>query len=373
MINLKRFKALFMAGVLTTGLCMSGMGVFAADGENTGSSTSTPEATPSIVKELVMADGITVPNAEFEFTVSSTTPGAPEVANITIDYTSETNKAEVGLDGVYHIAASELLGLQASQFPHAGEYEYTIAEVGNTYTIEDSDEESMTYDSQTYTVRYYIVNGENGLEISKITAENSDQGKVKDIKFTNIYEKRGGSDVDEDSLTIKKLIEGEYADQTKEFNFSTTLTAPATYDGSETIKAKLNNDENSQNVNVTFGTPYTFVLDHNDTLVFPSLPAGTTYTVTEIGVSDDGYTPSCQVISDGKTAVAFGDGDETADLTAKGTVGENSNSAVFTNTYDDGEIVITGVIINNLPFIILIAAAVAGIAGYVVVKRKIAR
>lgn len=48
-------------------------------------------------------------------------------------------------------------------------------------------------------------------------------------------------------------------------------------------------------------------------------------------------------------------------------VGEGSNYADVENNYSDNPI--TGIISNNLPFIILICAAVLGFAAYLVVKR----
>ena len=354
MINIKRFKALFMAGVLTVGMCAGSMSAFA--NEPATEVQGAGEAT--IVKTLEMAEGITVPNAAFSFTVTPVTVDAPALSVKDIVYTSATDKGELEGDK-YAIDLRSSLGLDTANFPHAGVYEYTITEVADTY-LEAANEE-VVYSTEEYKLLVYVANdGEGGLEVVSVTAEDNTGVKQAKINFTNVYRKDA-------ALTISKVTEGEYADKTKEFDFTITLTRAATEDSSEmTVNAKLGD----QVVPVTYGVPYSFKLADGDSLVFDSLPAGTRYTVTEVGV-EDGYTPSYVLTENGQEKPSV-KGAEADDLAVENAlVGENSNSVVFTNT--EGSIVVTGVIMNNLPFIILIAVAVAGIAGYVAVRRKIAR
>ena len=49
-------------------------------------------------------------------------------------------------------------------------------------------------------------------------------------------------------------------------------------------------------------------------------------------------------------------------------VGENDNKVTFVNTYNDTPI--TGIIVNNLPFIALIGIAVAAFGSLAIIKRK---
>ena len=49
-------------------------------------------------------------------------------------------------------------------------------------------------------------------------------------------------------------------------------------------------------------------------------------------------------------------------------IGENANSVVFTNAYADAPV--TGVIINNLPYVVLVAAAVCALAALVLINRR---
>ena len=49
-------------------------------------------------------------------------------------------------------------------------------------------------------------------------------------------------------------------------------------------------------------------------------------------------------------------------------IGENTNSVVFTNAYADTPI--TGVIINNIPYVVLVAAAVCALVALVLINRR---
>lgn len=361
MINFKRFKALLMAGVLTTGLCVSSMGAFAEDVPHI---SDTGKVT--IEKTLEMAEGITVPAAGFEFSIESSTPDAPELSINTISYDSETPVGDL-VGGKYAIGQSTVLDLNTADWKHAGKYVYTIKETSGTYPV--SVDESMIYDTNEYELYVYVTNTDDGgLKVSHVTAEDSSNHKQEEINFTNTYTKRGGSVDSASSLVISKSTEGDLADKTKEFEFKIILTKAATESADVTdVEAKLNGEVKT----VKYGEEFTFNLKDGGTLVFENLPAGTRYTVTEVG-AQDGYTPTYELVENGKAPVSSETVGEANDLTVNNAlVGEKTNSVEFTNTYED--MVITGVILNNLPFIILIAVAIAGIAGYVAVRRKIAR
>lgn len=59
---------------------------------------------------------------------------------------------------------------------------------------------------------------------------------------------------------------------------------------------------------------------------------------------------------------------ETAMTVSNKLVGEGANYADVENNYDESPI--TGIVSNNLPFIVLMGAAVFGFAAYLVIKRR---
>ena len=225
----------------------------------------------------------------------------------------------------------------------------------------------MTYDTKSYTVNVYVVNDGDTLKVDSITA-NDGETKVSDISFDNTY-------VKDSSLTIEKKVTGAQADKTKHFNFTINMTKASTdtrafYTGTITKGGKCT--ETHQDVVLTFNGNDTATanveLCDGDTITFDNIAAGTRYTVTEAGATD-GYTPSVAVVENGATAVQTNAASEADGITADNKlIGENANSVVFTNTYADTPI--TGVIINNLPYVVLVAAAVCALVALVLINRR---
>ena len=94
---------------------------------------------------------------------------------------------------------------------------------------------------------------------------------------------------------------------------------------------------------------------------------------THLG-AQDGYTPSVTVTENGithqkKTAAGENQGiSSVPDNAPDSLVGEKDNMVVFENNYQ--EIAMTGVIMNNLPFVLLVAVSVAAIGILLLMKRK---
>lgn len=348
MMKFKKFKTAAAAGLMAAVMCM-GTVVSAAE-EN-----KVPTAEAVIQKEFQIAEGITVPEITFTFTFEKKEADAPMIQEKKVTY-SNTDTVTNGISS--EIVENIFSGVK---FLHAGVYTYTVREtVGNT-SVENG---TVTYDGSVYTVRVYVKNTENGeLEIDQITAAKSGtdgtEKKQNAIKFVNKFEKTT-------SLTVAKRTEGALADKTKAFTFKVTFTKPATYDG---------NTFGSGNETYEFNQEYTFKLANGGEKVFSNLPAGTRYVVTEVGAKD-GYTPSVTVVENGvqtvnnKTA-ADAEPLATAETGETNLAGEGTNTVTFTNTYKD--VPITGIIMNNLPFVILILAAAAGLVGYMVIRRRVAR
>ena len=153
------------------------------------------------------------------------------------------------------------------------------------------------------------------------------------------------------------------ADKTKNFKFTINFTkAPTCEDNYFTSGSKI----------YEYGKDYTFELADGESLTFGSIPAGTRYSVTEEGAAD-GYTPKVTVVENGGEAKSASAG-ETESLSSTAVndgdlnlAGDKTNTVTFTNTYED--VVVTGVQVDNLPFVLMILTAVGGFAGYVVLRR----
>lgn len=347
MRNKKKIGALVLAGTMMFSM---GTSAFAADVptvDNNGQA--------SITKDFVMAEGITTPASTFKFTATSTTEGAPTATISDIEFlNTENGETE---DGIKTVTKNS--NISFGKFPHAGEYVYTVTETQETT-------EGVEYSTDTYTLRVYVKNSDNGPVIRDMTAEkgtsNGTEGhKVSEMKFTNTYRKKA-------SLEITKVTTGDLADKTKDFDFTITITPSNTEKNPESYTGMIGKEP----VTVKANEATTFQLHGGETLKFDSLPAGTRYVVTETA-APDGYTPSVTVKENGidtvkETASSDADGISSADAQATNLVGEGENSVTFTNTYKN--VPLTGIFMNNLPFVIVIGIAVLALGALAILKKQ---
>lgn len=371
MMNKKKFGALLLSGVMLLGMPTS---VLAA-GDAPTQKTITTNA--EIKKSLEVAEGVTIPKITFKFTATKITEDAPEatIPDITYEKTKPTDFS----NGLY--SAIKTSKIAFGTFPHAGEYEYDVKEIANTYAATPNVDE-VTYSKDTYRMRVYVVNdGKGGTKVESITAEKNasngaDENKVGEMLFTNIYTKRGNSNPNPDanpSLVISKEIIGDSADLTRSFQFTITMKKSPTETEAAPEYTGYINDDKSKAVRVTADgiTETTFTLSHNDKLIFKDIPAGTRYVVTEVEGTPDGFIPSVQVTEDGVQG-SVSQGTDGTNLSSakegeKNLIGEGENIVKFTNEYKD--IATTGIIMNNLPFILLIVVAITALGALAIVKR----
>lgn len=357
MINKKKLGAFVLAGTM---LLSMGTTAFAA-GESTKPDVNQNGRVP-ITKEFEMADGLRTPAATFKFTATSKTPGALLATITDVSFTEGQTGTLKGEK--YVLEGTTYISFQGT-WPHVGEYVYTVTETQDPA----NKVENVTYDSSEYTLRVYVVNKNDNLEVEKITAEKAGTKTAK-ILFKNTYAKKDAT------LIIEKNTTGTYANKTQQFDFAIAFTKSPTestlgeFNG--TITRKGNNT--SEPVTTNNGS-YNFKLADGDKLQFTDLPVGTTYVVTENGAKDD-YTPSVTVIENAQETVKdrVAQNEEQALSTQKengekNLIGENTNKVTFTNTYKN--VAVTGVIMNNLPFILLVAVAIVAFVSLAVMKRHI--
>ena len=340
----KMIAALTLTGLLAASL---GLSAFADDAANVATLTE-----QQVTKHLVMAESLDVPDAEFSFAVTAVTADAPAVTIGSISYSSADDKGTLSTEGVYTVDKNAEITF--GTFPHAGTYEYTVTETTGSA-------EGITYDSTSYTMTVYVANGSDGaLAVQRIIVE-ADNGKQYELSFTNTYCKNG-------SLTITKNTEGDLADKTKDFAFTITFIKSGTESDSVTSYTGKIGEEP---IECTIGQETSFYLHDGESLVFDDLPVGTRYVVTEAAAAD-GYKPSVSVVENGvqNATLTANDADALSSASSGLTnlVGENENSATFTNTYDD--IPVTGLVLNNLPAVMLIAISAVALVLLTLCKRR---
>ena len=346
MRNKKTIGALLLAGTMVFSM---GMNVFAA-GE--GIPDVSHNGQVPVTKEFEMADGLETPDVTFQFTATSETPDALLATIQDVSY----DKGEQGtLKGGKYVISKDTAIVFDGNWKHAGEYVYTVTE------SQANPAQNVTYDTTRYKLRVYVINEGNGLKVQQITAEGKDR-KTDKIVFRNQYTKNDAS------LTIEKATTGVYADKTKKFDFEITFTKSPMSEQT-TFAGKIGETP----VTCTAGETQKFQLADKEQLVFQNLPVGTTYVVKELA-AEDGYTPKVTVVENQTTTVTNKTAQETEALDTfkqDGThnlVGEKENKVIFTNTYKD--VAITGIVMNNLPFILLAAVAIVAFVSLAIMKRR---
>lgn len=378
-----------------------GVPTFADDNDvATAKATGETSAKVSINKVLNIAEGITTPEATFTFTFTPKTGTSSNGASYeTIDSSNgqitDKNVSYSGTDvlatGQTNIKKETGDIFREVNYTHAGEYVYTVAEkqnVGwNVIQKNGSPIDFMTYDNRNYEMHVIVKNKTTGgTYISSVYFKQvspSVNGKVKPSEsgttykydlFTNIYRKNAGKITDPNepnpnkpnvskvdpnakSLVIKKVVSGATADKSKDFTFKLTFTKAST-ETSQSITGKIGETSKT----FVYGQETTITLRHDQSLVFDTIPAGTRYKLVETG--SQGYTASAAYKENGASKNQAGT--VSTNFTQDSIlIGEKPNDNTITNSLPD--VTPTGLLIDNLPFILMIGL---GLAGFVVLSKK---
>ena len=329
---------------------------------------------PQVQKQLDLNPGSTV-SATFTYTImpkalttgngtETTYTDGPTAAIAPIALTNASSTANYTGTGAITFGGKS----DASAFTHAGVYAWTIKENPTQNTTGVG---AFQDDPQVYTLIATVVNGDNGLEFSSFVIAKGDVNstantdKASAIEFDNKYTETTSEN--NTNLTITKEVAGKQGDKSKQFEFTVTFTAPSVLPNGQTaaqalnaITATANGATDIQFADAADGATtrtVTFKAADAKGVTFSNVLVGTTYSVQETKV--DGYTQSWKATANG------------AESTSQDNllIGEKTNNGTMTNTHSD--VTPTGLIINNLPFIMLGCVAVAGVVAYGAAKRKL--
>ena len=138
------------------------------------------------------------------------------------------------------------------------------------------------------------------------------------------------------NVTVEKLVTGNLGDKTKYFKFVAAYT--------------VNGESKSEQ----------FYLQHDGTRMLQNIPVGTVVTITEDNYTgtNGGYVTSYKI----------GEGEVTSGREATITVAEGENNVIFTN--NKVAVPDTGVLLDSLPYVVILAVVVLGAALVIVRRRK---
>jgi hypothetical protein len=346
---MKKFRVLLLTFVVAVTMMAGSLSVFAVQGDTSKASATVP----TLTKEVTLAEGVTMPLTAFEFTATLTsnadqvdTPaGAPQ------SFVTTVSGAQTVGDG----NAKTFTGaLNVPDTWAVGEYTYEITETAPTQTTGKTGWTKI--DTAKYYLHVYAKNDNTVLySITKTNAVNAEKVPDAEFKFSNEYENNNGE------LTVSKTVDHpEYVPADTEYEFTITFTENGSAKVPATITGKIGEGESAKTVTVTNGSG-TFKLKKDESVKFTDLPVGLKYQVVEEEPSHASYKETSITVNG--TAVDGGGRD-----TGVNKITETANTAAYTNVYD--EVTITGVIMNVLPFVMMIAIAGAAAAMYVVSRRR---
>ena len=324
MKHTKRIPALLLA------LCMvlaASVTAFAA-GNGFGGLNYSDDASVAIVKIYRLEGNGTSP-AE-TFTLQQIGDG------VVIDGDAETAPALGTVTGAaFAEGAATANGAEAEitvelpAYERVGVYAYTLREVAGTTA-------GVTYYGNDIRLVVTVINDDDTGKLRIAAVHTESIGDEKNDTFPNIYSAG--------TLNITKTVTGNLGDKTRYFKFTVTLTGEAgkTYGESYAVTGGSYEGNPSE---VRIGETATFYMKHGETVSVENLPYGVEYTVQEETPED--YT----VTAEGNT----------------GTVGAASVTAAFTN--NKGGTPDTGITLDSLPYIAMLALAAAGVLLLVAKKR----
>ncbi len=287
---------------------------------------------PVIYKTYKVNNG-TAPAEDFAFSFEgysytngdgvTSTENIPEIDDATIhfDSISQTDRE------------STTLNIDAEDYD-LGVYKYLVTETaGNTAGV--------TYSSEKFYLVLTIVRDESNNKqfVAAFHYETLDGEKatMTDTGYTNQY--------DSGSLTVTKHIAGNMADMSKTFAFTVKFDSDKTWDARSVVISDAQDSDWDASTKT-----YTCKLGNNESVAFSNLPAGVTYTVSE---DAQNYTSEATYSDSGDTKTISAYDEDTVD---------------FTNTLTKD--IDTGISMDSLPYILMLAAAGIGMVVFFAKKRS---
>lgn len=407
--SLQKMSRLFAAALLVGTMCLGNVAnVNAADVPAEWGPTETPSA--AITVEYKMGNGVVTPANDVSFTFTKTE--APDgmtkdnmpaisVANVKFNAGEDLIKDTTAKDIKVlrkqsdNFLASFKTAMDKSTNMTTGEYVYTVkststvtkAKNDDVFTASNAEYKLNIFVAQNTNGKLYIkglsiINTKNdaGTDTGNNTKVNGKPGSKEDgiesnfsgLKFVNEYVAKAGSvdptvpDPNKPASYAFKVTNNTESKGTQigSFNYTMTVTKPS---GIATTDNTYVYYVNGKQETGTYGAEVTFTLPDTKSMMIKSCYAGSKVTVDQKGVAN--WTATAETTFNGvkdsqKLSAAVGKNLQVANKT----LGQKENKVDYKNIYKD--IAVTGIIVNNFPFIIMIAIAVVAFAGIVAMNSK---
>lgn len=361
----------FFAGVLAAAMMLT-VGATSAFAAGTQPKTKiTPndgKAMVTLTKQLTVKNGVAPSGMKFEFEIKPGTANADEhvvagtvptgYPNLSVTMTpaagqTYTAKPDTPYTAEFSFDLVELLGANATKL---GKYAYTITEV-------EPNLPGITKDKETLNMVVSVVNADKDnpdgsnyayyVALRKGTATEKAEGK-----FNNDYETN--------SLTLAKKVKGNFGDLSETFTFYVTFKkddATKEYTDIQFTKSVdgisiTEKDGGAAATTLTYGKEYAVTLKHGQNVQFTNIPNGVTYTIAEDTTKADWqYTVSLE--SNPEVALSGAKTEGTVNAAA---------TVTFVNNHQGTPDM--GVVLDNAPYIALLAIVAIGGVALMLNKRR---
>lgn len=295
-------------------------------------------STVTITKDYILTNPGTISPAETftfselkNFSVTDAAEGVttdnmptPTISSISYDL------GDAGSDNMSRTAVITL----PENYSSVGVYTYT-------FTENPGETAGVTYYDKEIKLVVTVLQGENGkLRVAAVHTE-TEGGKSKTDKFPNVYSAG--------SLAITKVVTGNMGDQSKYFNVTVTLNGEEGKEYAESY-AVTGGSFSGNPESIKIDVPTEFQLKHGDTITIENLPYGVTYTVAEADYTTEGYR---------EAQIDFKDKNKTIDTA--------SDTVTITNTKNQD--VDTGILLDNVPYVLLLACVFGGMSVFFAKRR----
>lgn len=337
-----------------------------------------------LTKVLTVVSGTAPDSMKFNFNVyegTETTGTALDTKSVEFNAGNYTSKGGEKNNGVY-TGTFKLDVAKLTEGKSVGKYTFTI--------VESMDKAYQSVTAERGTVKM-VISKVNAKEVNAAaTAEFGYFVALKDsngnkILATEAFKNKYG-DGNIQNLKLSKTVHGALGNLSKDFTFKIKFTkadalqnktdtglykGPQVAELSSTATIKDGTTDIAKSAYLELDKEYTVTLRHNDSLNLSNLPAGIKYEIYEDGSQVEAGAVVVTV-DNVKYTVTVTDTDTAFDTTEttkiKGTVNNTDVTAAFQNTNPDSPDM--GVILDNAPYIALLAIVAIGGVALMLNKRR---
>lgn len=365
---MKKMKKALAAMMAATMVMSANMTAWAANEVDTNKDMTTI----TITKDYRVTDTENLghnPAETFKFTIAGVSVtdanSYVNVGNMPIPTIGEVAYAdgEAGVEG----KMSKNIAVILPEYTSVGIYTYKINEVVG-------DTAGVTYYGEDIKLVVTVQQGDDGkIRVAAVHTEAPEE-QTKTDNFPNEYSAG--------SLAVKKVVTGNMGDQKQMFKVNVIFHAPegktvnGTIDYTTPDGWNLKVYPDDARWETKKGVEVEVFLKHNDTVTFTNIPAGVTYDVVEENYTANaeeeanrlGYDPAKYSETD-KNEENGTDGSGTISVVTNEQGAKVVDADLVTITNNKGVEVDTGINLDSMPYIILLAVAAMGIFTVVAKKR----